>query len=189
MAVETLRDEERGFEDRTRIAVADYRQEVLHCDTLLSGCWRRCGAAFALRYTIGRLLAIARLATAGALDGRKAADYTRAPFLDPTFSDEPFDAHLFRHARAALCCHVARLVRCGRDRELRNRLEGRSRAWRVLPGDRDRHLQKVRARGEPPAGRAASQSRAIARRGGAGLQHRVELVRAAQFRSREHPDG
>ena len=63
---------------RTGIAVTDYRQEVLHCDTLLSGCWRRRGAAFVLCYTIGRLLAIAWLATAGALDGRKAADYTPA---------------------------------------------------------------------------------------------------------------
>ena len=35
--------------------------------------------------------------------------------------------------------------RCCRDRQFRHRLESRSRAWRVLPGDRHRHLPAPRA--------------------------------------------
>ena len=48
--------------------------------------------------------------------------------------------------------------------QLRHRLEGRGRAWRLLPGDRRRHLQEARPRRDPAPGRAAGEPRAAAGR-------------------------
>ena len=75
------------------------------------------------------------------------------------------------------------------DHPVRHRLEGGGRAWRILPGDRHRHLSTLRPRCRIAPGRAAGQPRATPRRRPARFQHRHQLLCSAQFRARKHPDG
>src|SRR6202162_4273388 len=127
----------------------------------------------------------------GALDAMPTPDYTRARLdPEPPPHDEPPDAHLSRRpSGGALRRADPGAHRFGGERRLRHGLEGGGRAWRLLRGDRYRHLQALRAGGDAAAGRAAGQPRPAAGGRRARLQHRLELVRAAQFRAREHPDG